>query len=113
MIPKKNRITSFFFRFLTQGRVYHSPIFSLKVVPNKEDEEFHVAVVVSKKVAQKAVERNLLKRRFLSVVQNNKNLCKKGFFYVFYVKKEIQTSEFSSIEKEVSRVLHFVYEKNN
>lgn len=113
MIPKKNRITSFFFRFLTQGRVYHSPIFSLKVIPSKEGEEFHVAVVVSKKVAQKAVERNLLKRRFLSVVQNNKNLCKKGFFYVFYVKKETQTATFSDIEREISQLLRFIYEKSN
>lgn len=113
MISKKNRITSFFFRFFTQGRVYHSPIFSIKVIQNKEDKEFHVAVVVSKKVARNAVERNLLKRRFLSVVQKNKKYMKPGYMYVVYLKKEAQTATFSDIERKVSQLLRFIYEKNN
>lgn len=113
MIQKKNRITSFFFKFLIQGRLYHSPLFSVKVIQNKEDKEFHVSVVVSKKVAHKAVERNLLKRRFLSVVKNNETYMKSGLYYIFYIKKEAKGVDFFRIEKEVSQTIRTIYEKNS
>lgn len=112
MFSKKNRIISFFFNVLGQGNLFHSSLFSVKVTKNKEDKEFRVSVVVSKKVAKKAVERNLLKRRFLSVIKNNETYLKQGFLYVFYVKKEAQAVNFNLLEKEIASILQTIYEKN-
>lgn len=113
MFPKKNRIQSFFFKILSRGRIYHTPFFSVNVLKNKEDINYRVSVVISKKVTKKAVERNLLKRRFLSVVQNNKNLLKQGFSYVFYLKKEVVGVDFKTLEAEIVKNIKEIYEKTN
>lgn len=112
MFPKKNRIHSFFFKILGKGRIYHSPLFSVNVLKNKEDNNFRVSVVISKKIAKKATERNLLKRRFLSVLKNNKNLLKNDFLYIFYPKKDVQTADFKEIEFEIIKILK-IHEKNS
>lgn len=112
MIPKKNRLTSLFFKNpFKKGKNVDSVSFSLKY--NKENKEnYGVSVVISKKVASKATERNLLKRRFLSVVFNNKNLLKQGYSYVFYLKKDIKNTIFSDLEKEIRFIL-LKNEENN
>lgn len=77
-----------------------TPIFSLRLIPHTY-EDFRVTVTVSKKVARKATERNLLKRRFLSVIsQISKNL-KKDTSYVFILKKDISTADFLTIKKTI------------
>lgn len=99
MISKKNRLTSIFFlNLFKKGKTIENSVFSLKVITGNQD-NFKVAVVVSKKVLKKATERNLLKRRFLSVVSQNKNSFFYKNSYIFYPKKDSISVPYQELEK--------------
>lgn len=49
-----------------KGKIAHSPFFSLRVVSSVKP---RFAVVISKKVAAKAVDRNLIKRRTMAIAE--------------------------------------------
>jgi ribonuclease P protein component len=66
MFKKKHRLTrAEFDRFFAVGKRLHSP--SLTLIYAKS-EESHAAVVVGKKVAKKAVDRNTLRRRIYGLI---------------------------------------------
>lgn len=112
MVPKKNRLGSLFFKnFFKKGVSEEYSNFSVKYTHENKD-DFGLSVVVSKKVSNKAVERNLLKRRFLSLVLEQKNLLLQGFSYVFYLKKTVQNSPQEEIAFEIEKSLKKIYEKN-
>lgn len=105
MLPKKNKLTSTLFRiFGSKGRVYTSEHLNLRFSDAKKD-NYRVSVVVSKKVAKKAVKRNLLKRRVFSIVSENKKDLKEGGIYTFYLKKGSLDVDFNDLKKEVINLL--------
>lgn len=70
MFKKRFRLkTSEFKEVFNCGRTIKNPIFVLKTKKNNLPYS-RVAVVVSKKIANKAVERNHYKRRFISALEN-------------------------------------------
>ncbi len=112
MIPKENRLPAVFFKNLfKKGFIIEKQGFSLKCF-KENNINFRIAVVVSKKVSQKAVERNLLKRRFLSLVLEDKKLFLPQFSYIFYIKKDIKTLDRAILSQEIKKTLTVVYEKN-
>lgn len=105
MLPKKNKLNSFFFKiFSRKGQVVHTPLFSLRLIKHKYN-NFRASVIVSKKIARKATERNLLKRRFFSVISQNKDLFKKDTSYVFMLKKDSVDAEFQEIKKSIQSIV--------
>ena len=104
MIPQKNRIIKKDFPApKRQGSRIFSPLFSGTFY--KEVDEMRVAVVVSKKTAKTAVTRNLIRRRFYSIMElHQKNLTQKGLM-VFYPKKEALTATFDALKAEVEAAL--------
>jgi len=113
MIPKKNRLNSLFFKNLfKKGKSIDNILFSLKYVKDNI-QEYKVSIVVSKKVSKKATERNLLKRRFLSVVIENKDILLKDTSYIFYPKKNSLTTERNILQNEIFLVLQKIYETSN
>ncbi|MDD4989174.1 MAG: ribonuclease P protein component [Candidatus Pacebacteria bacterium] len=70
MLTRKRRISRVLFpEIIKKGMWYHSPHLTLRVLSSLSQKQSHFAVSVSKKVAKKAVQRNLLKRRLISVVE--------------------------------------------
>ena len=66
MLAKQQRVSrAEFTAAYAVGRRYHTPLFTLIVVPGPL---FKATVVVSKKVAKKAHDRNRLRRRFYAVL---------------------------------------------
>lgn len=112
MVPQKNRLGSEFFKNLfKKGTIVDSERFSIKYIKgNKGD--FRISVVVPKKVSLKATERNVLKRRFLSVVLEQKTLLKEGFSYVFYLKKGIESIQKDLLAAEIIEKIRKIYEEN-
>ncbi len=60
------------------------------------------AVVISKKVASRSVDRHLLKRRILSLIRPH---CSESRFLVVYAKKGSSTLPFKEISKEITELL--------
>lgn len=113
MLSKRNRLGSEFFKNLfKKGVIVDSQYFSIKYVKgNKED--FKISIIVPKKVSLKAVERNLLKRRFLSIVLEEKSLLIKGFSYVFYLKKGVDSISRDAIKTNIIEKIRKIYEENS
>ena len=52
-----------------RGRTVRSDFISLRFVPSKNQEDFRLAIVVSKKVSKSAVVRNRIRRRIYEIVR--------------------------------------------
>ncbi len=68
MLSKRQRLTRATFEPVLRGKVYTSASFSLRVVKNNGSKH-RFSVVVSKKVAKKAVDRNTLTRRTYAAIR--------------------------------------------
>lgn len=57
------------------------------------------AVVVSKKISKKAVERNLIRRKIYRIIGKNMNIFPDNFAGIFLVKKNILNKSEEEMEK--------------
>lgn len=100
MLPRSQRLTRGHFTASQKtAKRLSGEYFTLVVSPSPV---FRGAVVVSKKVAAKAVLRNLIKRRVMHVLEKNPPL---PGTYVVYAKKGAAALPFSKIEEEVTSLL--------
>lgn len=77
-----------------KGELERTPLFSVLMI--KKD-ELKIGIVISKKVHNRAVDRNKARRKLSNVIGKNvKNM--KGW-YLFLVKKELLESKTEDIEK--------------
>lgn len=106
MLPKKNKVKSAVFTELfKKSRSYHSPHLTLRVIIGSNKESFF-SFVVPKSVSNKAVDRNLFKRRGYYVVSKNFDRIKRGFTCVFFVKKEAKNLDFNDFSVEILSLLN-------
>lgn len=100
MLSKKERLTrQDFSRFFSSGRRYHSPFFTLVYTPSPT---LHASIVVPKKVAPKAVDRNTIRRRLYSALR-----AETGVFIVLLKKPGVLASPAAlteSLRTEVGRL---------
>ena len=107
MLPKKNRVTTKDFRgVLKAGRVYHSPHFYLRSIPSGTDTQGQFSVVVSKKVAPGAVERNVLRRKLYGMLELHLKNFKKSEKTLIYLKEDIRKISRKSTMDELNDLLH-------
>ncbi len=100
MFPKSQRVSrAAFASWYTKSRRYHTPIGMVCYVPHHE---LLVAVVVSKKVAKQAVERNRLRRRMYALLRVL--LATHTGVFIFITKPPITTTPRLDIQKHVCEV---------
>ncbi|MCK9351301.1 MAG: ribonuclease P protein component [Candidatus Paceibacterota bacterium] len=108
MFPKKNRISKREFDGLMKnGRVFHSPFFSLRIMRGGKDMS-KFAFVISKKVAKNAADRNKLKRRGFHALREiifTPKMDMKGYMAAFFYKKEGKNMGFDEIRGEIQGLL--------
>lgn len=107
MLPKNKRVTKDIFPIiLKKSKIFHSKNLTLRVSRNKNNNETtKFSFVVSRKVSNKATERNLLKRRGNGIVSKLDKNIKNGFICVFYVKKSLLSVSYHDMEEEITRIL--------
>lgn len=90
MLPQNRRIKKEDIeQIIKKGRAYHTPLFYIKYLPNKE-EKTAFAIIISSKVVKKAVLRNKIRRQIKSFLLNHLNKIKDGFNIVFIIKPDIK-----------------------
>lgn len=77
-----------------------SALFSVNALPNRTTNT-RLGIVISKKVAAKAVERNLLKRRFRDAGARLYEKLPSGYDVVVNIKPKAKEVDFSEIEREL------------
>lgn len=108
MLPKKNRISRKEFpSYKMKGIRAFSPYFSAVFYKNdeKKDPNCHISIVVSKKTAKIAVDRNYLRRRFYDLIGPFLGLTSDLFTAVFYPKKEAKDVSQDILKGEVEKAL--------
>jgi ribonuclease P protein component len=100
MLPKENKIKrAAFDELLKKGRVYHSSFFSLRATKTS-DKLTKASFVVSKKVANTAIKRNLLRRRGYAAIKGFIE-GNPGLILAFFLKKEAASLPFLEYKKEI------------
>jgi len=98
MFTKKERLTSKdFSRFFSSGKRFHSTFFTVVYTPYPTT---HVSVVVPKKVARRAVQRNSLRRQVYDILRR-------------YLKSDNKTGIFIVLMKKPSIEVEYAILKNN
>ena len=107
MLPKKERLSRLeFSRFFSMGKRYHSPFFTIVHTPF---EVLHVSVVVSKKISNRAVMRNKIRRRIYDIVRHYRTEQKVGGVFIFLTKKGVEKASYNSLKSEVYAQLNTLH----
>ncbi|HXK40463.1 MAG TPA: ribonuclease P protein component [Candidatus Paceibacterota bacterium] len=103
MLPKRRRLTRHNFPSRSRtGSVFHTKHLTLRVTPSSVS-GFRVSVVVSKKTARRAVDRNLVKRRVYDSVARSPESPSAS--YVFFAKAGASVIPFRELNEEVGELL--------
>lgn len=106
MLPRTRRVhKAEFGEVLKKGLSFHSAHLSLRGIKKDEVSPSKFSVVVSKKVAGKAVDRNLLRRRAIAVVEKHLLGMKKGISAIFSFKTGSLELSSQQIQTEVTALL--------
>ena len=104
MLPKRQRVTrAFFSDIMSRGKVFHSKAATLRILPTTNTSAF--SVVVSKKIARRAVVRNTLRRRGYRALGNIFEKMQNPYMGAFFLKKNTQELAFEELEHEFEVLL--------
>lgn len=94
-------------RVFKQGKRHNCGVFLL-IGAKQQTEQLsrkvpRVCVVVSKRVSKRAVDRNLLKRRFRALYRENQSLIPADLDIILIARKSMLTAPYSYIEKRFKK----------
>jgi len=103
VLAKKYRLTAKkdFQHLYKNRKSYQTEFFFVKYLANTLDHS-RFAVVISKKVAARAVDRNKNKRRIKAVLQHYYQAMSCPVDMVFYIKKDMKELSFADIQKVIA-----------
>ncbi len=99
MLPKSERFTKQDFVGNRPKVFFRGELFDVALV-RLTTQKF--SCVTSKKTLKRAVDRNLIKRRIFTIIKELQ--LKSGNSFIFYPKKNSQTTPYSHLREEITRV---------
>jgi ribonuclease P protein component len=90
-----------------RGQTVRGQAVTLKFVKNNRQEQFRVAVVVSKKVSKSAVQRNRIRRRVFEAARAELGNLSEPYDLVFMIySADVATIEAAQLQKQMKALLH-------
>ncbi len=109
MLAKKDRLSrTEFNRFFAVGKRYHSPSFQIVSVPYPT---FHASVVVSKKIAKRAVMRNKIRRRIYDILRHYTKAEALHGVYIVLTKSGVEKRSYHELKEEMHTQLGHIIKK--
>lgn len=104
MIPSKNKLSSVEVKsvFNSPDKVFYSNLFKVLFLSSSSSKKF--AVVVPNHITKKAVERNVVRRKFFSVLSEMYKDTKTGF-YVIIIQKSFLEAEKKDVLLKFKEIL--------
>ncbi len=103
MLPRKKRLTTELFdQIMSSGRIFNSPLFTLRAIKTKEKSRF--SVVASKKIFKTAVLRNKIRRRVYAQIEKLSPRIQGGFNGIFLAKQIVEKSSPEAISSELENL---------
>ena len=100
-MPKSTRLTRKHTPLLRGARRLHSEFFALSVAPG---EHTKASVTVSKKVAAKASERNLIKRRARALLSPQVKELKASLVLMLHAKPAAKDASFDELKRDIRKL---------
>ena len=97
MINRKNRFHGHNYVSRVRGPAVHTDLLSFRFAKNLKRKDYRLAVVVSKKVAPTAVQRNRIRRRLYEIVRKSARFQNTPIDLIIYVKQ----ADVSSVHPDV------------
>ena len=73
---------------------------------DKKEAYYRFGLSVGKKISKKAVDRNKLKRRLKSIIDNNKNYYQKSKDYIIIMKESCLEATYSELEQAFQNIMN-------
>lgn len=108
MLPKQNRLPKSRVQYiLKKGSALFNKNFTVKFLPseNPETEESRFCVIVSKKIAAKAVPRNKLRRQIFEAIRLQKTALPTKKDIVIITKQATINLDFDGLRTEIANIL--------
>jgi ribonuclease P protein component len=100
MLPRKKRLTTELFdQIITSGRIFNSPLFTLRAIKIEGKSRF--SAVASKKIFKTAVARNRIRRRVYAQLETLSPKIKDGFHGVLLSKQAVSKASSQDLSKEI------------
>ena len=80
---------------------------------DKSSDYYRFGLSVGKKISKRAVDRNKLKRRLKSIIDNNKNSYPKTKDYIIIMKGRCMESTYEELEQAFLNIINQVKGENN
>jgi len=87
-----------------EGRLVQTPLFSVLILGSQINAP-RIGVIVSKKIDQRAVVRNQLRRRLAESLKSLLDRLPKDSWFLFLVKSKLKEAEFREIGQEIEKIL--------
>lgn len=112
MLPKEKRLanTNDYKRVYQKGSFFSSRLLVINYLANKTSAS-RLGIVVTKKVAPKAVDRNKVKRKFREASRSLYDVLPAGYDVVVNIKKSATSAPFTEIKKEISEAFEGLKKK--
>jgi len=107
MLPKLNRLTreKDFEKTFKQGKKYSLSSIKIYLIVNKNGlKQSRFGFIVSKKISNKAVLRNKIKRRLRMVIRDSLAEIRNGFDIIIISLPGIEDNSFKEIEKNIKYI---------
>ena len=102
VISSKNKVSKELFKALmAKGRSFVCHSFTARVFSDGTDLPPKFSVVVAKKLEKSAVKRNVIKRRFYSLIQPYIKIIKRGTVCALFVKKKLSMKDMKNTDLEI------------
>lgn len=96
-------------RIIKKNNIFKNNCFYIFTEVNDEA-YYKIGITIPTKIGN-AVVRNKIKRRIKSIMDNNKDLILNGYNYIILVRKDIITTDFDTINKNMNFCLSKIKEK--
>jgi ribonuclease P protein component len=106
MLPKKHRLvnTQDFSRIKTKGRRYQTDFYGLLVYARGDSAPSRFGFIVSKKISQKAVVRNKIKRLLRNLISGLVNKLRPGYDILFLAKSTMLQADMELVESKTKKL---------
>lgn len=95
-----------FEKIIKKGKLLKNKYYILYYLPNDDNKYYRFGISVGKKISNKAVIRNKLKRRLKSIIDNHKNLYQNNKDYIIIMERSCLEANYQELENNFIDILN-------
>ena len=101
------------FSSILKNRKYERNKYYTVYYDDKKEEYYRFGLSVGKKISKRAVDRNKLKRRLKSIIDNNKNYYQKSKDYIIIMKETCLEATYNDLEEGFKQIMNNINKKGD